>query len=214
MKVTRFEHSCVLIEENGVRLLTDVGSWNGNPDVPELDAVLITHEHQDHFDLEKLKTLLAKNPHAQIVTHPGVGALLKEAGITYQSIEPREVVSIKGISIESFGTEHAIIYGDTSPCRNTGYLIAERLFMPGDALHDMPSKPVEILALPTGGPWMKIAEAIDYAKAVHPKHAFPIHDAMYLEDYRVGGVQRWIGTNLEAAGISFSNLMPGDSKEF
>lgn len=214
MKVTRFEHSCMLIEEKGVRLLTDLGSWNGQPDVTDLDVVLITHEHPDHFDLGKLKTLLALNPNAQVVTHSGVGALLSEAGIKYQSIEPGDILEIQEISIESYGTEHAIIYGDTSPCRNTGYLIAERLFMPGDALHDVPSKPVEILALPTGGPWMKVAEAIDYAKAVHPKYAFPIHDAMYLEEYRVGGVPRWIGANLEAAGIAFSNLLPGDSKKF
>lgn len=214
MKITKVEHSCLLIEEQGVKLLTDLGSWNETPDITGLAGVLITHEHPDHFDLPKLQALLANNPDAKVVTHTAVGAKLEEVGISYVAIAPGERVEVSGISIESYGTDHAIIYGDTSPCVNTGYLIAEKLFMPGDALHDVPPKAVEVLALPTGGPWMKIAEAIDYAKAVKPKKVFPIHDAMYNETYRRTGIPRWIGGNLEPVGISFINLLPGDSHDF
>lgn len=215
MKVTKFDHSCLLVEDDGTKVLTDLGSWNKElPSISGLDAVLITHEHQDHFDLEKLKVLLASNPQAVVITHDAVGAKLQEAGLPYTAIAPNESVTVKGIAIESYGTDHAIIYGDKSPCRNTGYLIGGRLFMPGDALHDVPPKPVEILALPTGGPWMKMSEAVDYAKTIKPKIVFPIHDAMYTADYRQGGVPRWIGGFLEPDGITFVNMMPGDSKEF
>lgn len=214
MKVTKFEHSCMLIEIDDVKVLTDLGSWNEVPNLVGLAAILITHEHADHFDLGKLKTLLKMNPEAKVVTHTAVGTKLDEAGIPYVGLKPNEKVEICGIAIESYGADHAIIYGDTSPCVNTGYLIAEKLYMPGDALHDIPSKPVEILALPTGGPWLKIAEAIDYAKAVKPKIAFPIHDAMYNETYRQTSIPRWVGSNLEAVGIKFTNLMPGMSEEF
>lgn len=215
MKITKYAQSCLLIEVDGVKLLTDIGSYSETvPEVSGLSAVLITHEHQDHFDVPKLQEVLARNPDAKVITHAGVGEKLTEEGIAWTAIEPGETVDVSGISIESFGTEHAIIYGDSSPCRNTGFLIAGKLYMPGDALYDVPDKQVEILALPTGGPWHKISTAIDYAKTINPRAAFPIHDAMYTEDYRQTSIPRWIGGQLETAGISFVNLAEGDSHEF
>lgn len=215
MKVTKYVHSCLLIEIDRVSILTDLGSWNTEvPDVSDLSAILITHEHADHFEIDKLKIVLEKNPEAKVITHAAVGSKLDEAGVTYIAVEPGQSVDVSGISIESYGTDHAIIYGDASPCRNTGYLIAEKLFIPGDALHDVPPKPVEILALPTGGPWLKISEAIDYGRAVKPKVAFPIHDAMYTDAYKQTSIPRWIGVQLEEAGIKFVNIADNSSEEF
>ncbi len=214
MKVTRLGHSCLLVEEAGVKVMTDPGSWNELPEITGLQAILITHEHPDHCDIEKIKALVATNPDVVVITHAAVGEKLKEANISFQTIEPGEKIDIAGVSIESYGTDHAIIVGTTPPCRNTGYLIGGKLFTPGDALHDVPTKPIEVLALPTGGPWLKIVEAIEYAKLLKPKIAFPIHDAMYIESYRKEGIPRWVGTNLEAAGITFTNLQPGESQGF
>jgi L-ascorbate metabolism protein UlaG (beta-lactamase superfamily) len=214
MTITKYGHSCLLIETNGTRILTDVGSWNETPDATGVNAIVITHEHGDHFDLDKIKAVLANNPDAAVVTHAAVAKLLEEEGIQTVMIEPGQRIEINGVGIESYGTEHAIIYGSASPCRNTGFLIADMLFIPGDALHDLPPKPVSVLALPTGGPWMKIAEAIDYAKAVNPKVVFPIHDALYTEEVRNGMVPRMIGAHLEPAGIGFEHLADGETREF
>lgn len=215
MKITKYAHSCLLLEVDGVKILTDLGSWNPEvPEVSDLNAVLITHEHADHFDIEKLKILLSKNPQAKLITHTAVGAKLQEAGIEYKSIESGERIEVGGVSIESCGTDHAIIYGSTSPCRNTGYLIADTFYIPGDALHDTPSKQIEILALPTGGPWMKVSEAIDYAKQLKPKVVIPIHDAMYTEAVRETAIPRWIGAPIGEAGIKFVNMGNGSSEEF
>lgn len=214
MKVTKYAQSCLVIEEGGVKILTDIGSYSETvPDVTGLAAVLITHEHQDHFDLEKLKEVLARNPDAQVITHAAVGEKLTEEGIDWTAIESGETITVFGITIKSFGTEHAIIYGDSSPCRNTGFLIAGKLFMPGDALHDVPDTQVEILALPTGGPWHKMSEAIDYAKKINPRVAFPIHDAMYTEHYKESSIPRWIGGKLEEVGISFVNMTEGETQQ-
>lgn len=182
MKVTKYAHACLLVEEGDAKLLIDPGVYNETPSVEGLDVVLITHEHADHCDIEQLKEVLSKNPDAVVVTHPGVGKVLEEAGITYQAIADGEEITIEGVSIKSSGTDHAVVY-QVMPCQNTGFLIAGRLFIPGDSFH-IPTEPVEILALPTGGPWMKVSEAIDFAKAVNPKVAFPIHDAMFIEEYR------------------------------
>ncbi len=215
MKITKFAHSCLLVEVDGAKVLTDLGSWNPEvPDVSDLDAILITHEHQDHFDIEKLKTLLSQNEGTKVITHAAVGEKLQEAGIEYQAIEPGERIEVARVSVESCGSDHAIIYGSTSPCRNTGYLIADKFYIPGDALHDTPSKQVEILALPTGGPWMKVSEAIDYAKLLKPKVVIPIHDAMYTEEVKSSSIPRWIGAPIEAEGIKFVNMGNGSSEEF
>lgn len=214
MKITKYGHSCLLVEENFVKIVTDPGKWNRTPDATNVNAILITHEHQDHFELSQVKEILEKSPEALVITHEAVAVKLAEAGIPHVTIEPGGTIDVNGVSVESFGTEHAIIYGSVSPCRNTGYLIAGKLFAPGDALHDIPSKPVEILALPCGGPWMRLSEAIDYAKKVKPKAVFPIHDAIYTEEYRSDLIPRIVGGNLENAGITFADLAPGASAEF
>lgn len=207
MKITKYGHACLLVEEAGVRILIDPGVWNPLPDTENIDAILITHEHQDHIDMEQVRSILAGSPNASTVTHAGVGKLLEEAGIPYLPVAEGQSVEIKGVVVQSFGNDHAIIYGDRPPCQNTGFLIAGRLFVPGDALHDMPEASVEILALPTGGPWMKLSEAIDYAKKIGPRTVFPVHDAMYAEDYARGLVPRLLGSNLP--GVDVRDLPAG-----
>lgn len=211
MKITKCAHSTLFIETEGVGILTDVGSWTPPIHVSSIDVLLITHEHADHCDITKIQMLIAQHPTMQIVTHAGVGALLENAGIVFTQIEAGERIEVRGVSIESCGTDHAIIYGDTSPCRNTGFFIADTLYIPGDALHDVPPRQVQILALPTGGPWMKVSDAIDYAKQLKPEIVIPIHDAMYTEEVRASSISRWIGAPIENAAIRFVNLQNGET---
>ncbi len=98
--------------------------------------------------------------------------------------------------------------------QNTGYFIANRLFVTGDALHDVPDSQVEILALACGGPWMRMSEAIDYAKKLKPKFVIPVHDAMYIEKYRDNVVPRVVGENLKDAGIEFRDMKAGTTESF
>ena len=213
MKITKYGHACLLVEQNEVRILIDPGSWSPVPELAELDALLVTHEHFDHIDIGKIAMLVAKNPNMTIFTNDHVGKVLSEKDIPYTRLQDGDVTDVKGVSISGIGTAHDIVYGPASPCENTGYLINNELFFPGDALSVVPSTPVRILALPTGGPWMKFSEAIDYAKKISPSLVFPIHDAVYIEDIRRGLVPRVIGANLEAVGIVFKDLVDGDSIE-
>jgi L-ascorbate metabolism protein UlaG (beta-lactamase superfamily) len=212
MKITKFGHACILVEVDGVKILLDPGDWNALPEMDSLDAILITHEHEDHFDIGQVKELVLTHPAVRIITHQVVGKILTESGITHELIESGESVDVNGVSVESCGTEHAVVYGSV-PCRNTGFFIAGQLFVPGDALHDVPSKPVRVLALPTGGPWMKLSEAIDYTKLVKPEIVFPIHDAMYIEGY-LKFVPAVMAGNLESTGIKFVDMVTGETKEF
>src|SRR3990167_3237458 len=176
MKITKFGHCCLLIEENGVRILTDPGNYSTQQsEVQGIDFVLITHEHADHFHLDSLRALLKNNPEAKVITNQSVGLLLEKENISFTLVKDGQSFQASGVSIEGVGKNHALIYPTLPIVQNTGYFIANKLFYPGDAL-TQPEKTVELLALPVAGPWIKIQEAIDYALQVHSKVCFPIHD--------------------------------------
>lgn len=178
MKITKFGHCCLLIEEKGVRILTDPGMYSTQQDyVKNIDVVLITHDHQDHLHIDSLKKVLENNHQVKIITNKSVGELLAKENIPYEVVEDGQSFSFKDVLIEAFGQEHAIIYSTLPPMANTGYFINNKLFYPGDAF-TVPGKPVDILALPVAGPWTKLSDAIDYAKEINPKRCFPVHDGI------------------------------------
>ncbi len=210
MIITKFGHCCLLIEVKGVRILTDPGNYNVTPMEEGIDAILITHEHQDHLHVEALQVILAKNREAQVISHVGVGKILDEAGITYTAIADGEAIEVKGIAIESSGSVH-----DDLPAvvQNTGFLIDNALFYPGDSFHD-PQKSVKILALPVAGPWMKLSEAIEYAKLVKPKVVFPVHDGMLRQGIELGPTRRIPKALLEPIGIIYVDMIEGSTQDF
>ncbi len=213
MKITKFGHCCLLIEEGDIRILTDPGNYTEIPHVENIDVILISHEHGDHIDADTLKSLLTDNPTAQIITHEGVGRVLDEAGIAYTLIHDAETQTIKGIDITSYGTEHACVYHDLPVVQNTGFLIAKKLFFPGDSFF-MPSEKVEILALPVAAPWLKLEESIDYAKKVAPKVVFPIHDGMLRQDHRITPTRKIPQAILDPLDIEYRDMGEGSVEEF
>lgn len=213
MIITKFGHCCLLIEVKGVRILTDPGNYNVTPMEEGIDAILITHEHQDHLHVEALQVILAKNREAQVISHVGVGKILDEAGITYTAIADGEAIEVKGVAIESSGSAHACIHHDLPAVQNTGFLIDNALFYPGDSFHD-PQKSVKILALPVAGPWMKLSEAIEYAKLIKPKVVFPVHDGMLRQGIELGPTRRIPKALLEPLGITYVDMTEGSTQDF
>lgn len=178
MTITKLGHCCLIVETEGVRVLTDPGAWTtAQNDVQDIDAVLITHEHPDHLHVASLKAVLGNNPQSKVFTNSGVAKILEQERIAFQLLEHGQEINLGGVSLEGYGEKHADIYPTVPSVVNTGYLIAKRFFYPGDALY-VPRASVEVLALPVAGPWIKIAEAIEYAKSIHPRLCFPVHDGM------------------------------------
>lgn len=211
MQITKIGHCCLLIRENNLTILTDPGAWSTKQDeISGIDLVLITHEHADHLHIESLRAVLKNNPQAQIITNSSVGKILDEQKLSYSVVENGEFRKFHDLLIEGFGTEHAPIYESINPVMNTGYLIGERLFYPGDALTN-PKKPVELLALPIAGPWLTMAQLLDYAKEVKPTVAFPIHDGM-LDP--VEWIYRYPSQILPEAGIKFDILGAGETLSY
>lgn len=210
MRITKIGHCCLLIEFNGIRILTDPGSWTTEQDeLTEIDAVFITHEHSDHFHLDSLKRVLQNNPKAKVCTVAGVGKFLKQDNIVHQVAGHDAEINIKKISIKGIGSKHADIYTGISAVDNTGYLFNNEFFYPGDAL-TIPNHKVKILALPVAGPWIKISEAIDYGIKVKPQIAFPVHDGM-LKIF--GPYHQNTLKFLGEQGIDFRPLLAGETLE-
>ncbi|MEK9181162.1 MAG: MBL fold metallo-hydrolase [Patescibacteria group bacterium] len=211
MKITKFGHCCLLIEEKGVRILTDPGIYSTQQnDAEDISIVLITHEHPDHFHIDSLKMILKNNLKVEVVTNSSVGRLLEKEGIVYNIIEAGQKLDKKGVLFEGFGREHALMHASIPPIQNTGYFIANRFFYPGDAFTN-PGKPVEVLALPVAGPWMRLLEAIDYAFEVKPAVCFPVHEGILKSP---GSTHLIPPKVLEPKGIRFIIPEEGKAMEF
>lgn len=213
MKIKKLGHCCLVIQENGKRIMTDPGSYSTLQDEEKnIDIILITHEHPDHLHIESLKKVMENNPQAVIVTNSAVGILLEKENISFKKIEEGQSEILLEVLIEGFGNLHEEIYGTFGQVQNTGYFIASKLFYPGDAFIN-PNKKVDILALSVAGPWMKLKTAVDFAKEINPKVCFPVHDGM-LNPLRLGPVHRLPELFLGESNIKFIPMNEGDEQEF
>lgn len=212
MKIKKLGHCCLIIEENGKRIMTDPGSWTTEEQKKELniDLIIITHEHQDHIHIESLKKIIENNPKVIIVTNKGVGKLLDDVNIQYEILEDKKPKDFFGIEFEAHDCEHEEIYEDILRVQNTAYFIGKRLFYPGDAFYN-PKKSVEILALPVAGPWTNVKSAIDYALKIKPKICFPVHDGMLIS---FGASHRIPKMVLEKSNILFKDFEEKKEEEF
>lgn len=214
MKITKLGHCCLVLEHERTKILTDPGSYTSEAvkAAQGIDVVLITHEHQDHYHVPSIHLILENNPGATIVSNGAVAKLLKAEGVACTVVGDGQAATIKEILIEGFGKNHAPIYGTMGLVENTGYFIANKFYFPGDAFHD-PGKPVDVLALPTAGPWMKVSEALDFARATKPRMAFPVHDGMIVPG-ATGFVTRILQNFLTPDGVTFIPLGAGEAMEF
>ncbi|MFE2478880.1 MBL fold metallo-hydrolase [Streptomyces sp. NPDC059389] len=181
MKLTKRLHSCVQLEKDGRVLVIDPGAFS-EPDAGlGADALLVTHEHPDHFEEGRLRAALDANPAAALWTLRSVAERLAPAypGRVH-TVGHGDAFSAAGFEVQVHGELHAVIHPDIPRVTNVGYLVDGSLFHPGDAL-TVPEVPVDTLMLPVHAPWNKVAEVIDYLREVKPRRAIDIHDA-YLSD--------------------------------
>ena len=67
MKITKFEHACLVIEDNGKQIVIDPGVFSKSLATDEkYDAAVVTHVHGDHLDIETLQKLKSSNPDMRI----------------------------------------------------------------------------------------------------------------------------------------------------
>lgn len=181
MKITHHGHACLLVDVDGVRVLIDPGTFSaGHAELTELDAILITHQHFDHFDTAAVADLLAANPNAPLVVEAATAAAMPDTlpSERLQLVATGDQFDVRGLNIRAVGGTHATIHPDIPVIPNVGYYFPDQgLLHPGDEFTP-PAVEVEILALPISGPWQKLSDAVDYLRTVNPTCAFPIHEAV------------------------------------
>jgi L-ascorbate metabolism protein UlaG (beta-lactamase superfamily) len=175
MRITKLGHSCLHVIDGGADILIDPGSFSaGFEDLTGLTAVLVTHQHPDHLDLDRLPSVLEANPGAAVYADAGSATMMEKAGIAVTTVSPGDSFDV-GVGVTVHGGAHAVIHADIPVVSNAAYLLNGRLLHPGDSFTELDT-PVEILALPAAAPWMALKEAVDYFRRVGPQVAFPIHE--------------------------------------
>ncbi|RIX28671.1 MBL fold metallo-hydrolase [Amnibacterium setariae] len=209
MRITKLEHAALILEEAGRRLVVDPGGLT-NPilGVDSVDAVVITHEHADHWTGDQLKRLLDANPGVPILGPSGVARAAE--GFDVRVVAPGETVEIASWTLRFFGGNHAVIHASIPVIENVGVLVNERLYYPGDSFYIPLGVEVDTLAAPAGAPWLKISEAMDYVTQLKPKRAFGTHDGV-LSAAGVGLVHDRLKAVTEAAGGEYFALKAGDT---
>lgn len=206
MRLTKFGHACVRIEHEGQVIVLDPGVFTEPEAVDGATAVLITHEHPDHWEAERLR-----RTDAVIETIAAVAAQLPP------DLSERTLVHSPGgrpqigVPTELVGEKHAVIYKDLPSFDNSGFLMdlgGLSVFHPGDAL-TVPPVAVDLLFLPVSAPWLKVSECIDYAIAVGAPRNVAIHEGVYSEaglGIVTGHLQRF----LEPRGQQMLRLASGE----
>jgi L-ascorbate metabolism protein UlaG (beta-lactamase superfamily) len=211
MELTKQGHACVVLSEGDQRIVLDPGSFTDPAALDGATAVLITHEHPDHFEPQRLRAALDVDPALEVWTNASVAGQLEGLGSRVHVVGHGDAVSVAGVEVHVHGELHAEIHPDIPRIANVGFLVAGQVFHPGDAL-TVPDEPVATLLLPVHAPWSKLAEVIDYVRAVDADQAYAVHDGA-LNDIGLGMVGRLLGEQGPGTPTPYSRLAPGDSVE-
>jgi len=182
MRLTHLGHACLLVETGGQRILIDPGAYSpGIVDVTGLSVILVTHQHADHIDLQRLPGILETNPQARLYAEPQASAILEEAGIGSEHTVAGETLAAGRVEITPVGEKHALINEALPRIGNLGVVLRSEgepsLFHPGDAYDGEPGQ-VDILALPLNAPWSASRDTVAFAQRISPRVCVPIHDAL------------------------------------
>ena len=217
MRVTHLGHACLLVELADRRILIDPGNFSsGFEDLTGLDAVLVTHNHPDHFEPERAAALSRANPRATVHTDPLTAETLRAEGLDAAPSRQGEDFAVGDVTVSPVGELHAFNHSAMPRIPNVGVVLRAEgepvLYHPGDAYDGEPGQ-VDVLAHPLNAPWAASRDSIEFVGRIAPKVFIPIHDAL-LSD--VG--HRMYSSHIEqfsgVEGLTYTPLRDSESATF
>jgi L-ascorbate metabolism protein UlaG (beta-lactamase superfamily) len=196
MRLTKYTHACVRLDKDGKVLVIDPGTWAEDDALAGADAVLVTHEHFDHLDIDRLRA--AGVP---VWTNAAVAAKLGEFATV---VEAGQSFTAAGFGVRAYGEDHAVILPELGvPCRNTAFLVEDAVYHPGDSW-TRPDRAVHTNLVPLSGPWHAMRDAVDYCREVGSEQLVNVHDGL-LNERGLTIAKNWIGR----AERPYTELEPG-----
>jgi L-ascorbate metabolism protein UlaG (beta-lactamase superfamily) len=209
MRITKFDHACVRVTAAGSSLTIDPGGFTSTDAVDGVDAVLVTHEHFDHYAIEHLRAT-----NAPIHTIAAVAEQIRKDDPAVHErvtvVAPGDIFQAAGMRVTVVGELHAVMHPDSPVFFNSGYVVEadnQRVYHPGDSF-TLPEQQVDVLCAPVSGPWLKLAETIDFARAVKAATTLAIHETL-ASDVGLTMIDTRLGDMLEPYGSRYQRLEPG-----
>ncbi|HSX07229.1 MAG TPA: MBL fold metallo-hydrolase [Candidatus Saccharimonadia bacterium] len=206
MKITKFVHSCLLVETSDRVAIFDPGTYSTvNIDALErLDDIFVTHIHADHMDKQLIAKLVAKFPQVRITATAEIVDQLKASGLQASAEAP------EGASLFASPHEHIRPYRPVEPPQEIGIHYLNTLSHPGDSHSFKETK--AILALPVQAPWGSVVGAVRLGFELKPRYVIPIHDWHWNDEARKG-VYEQLEQDFAERGITFIKAVNGEPFE-
>ncbi len=209
MRVTKQEHAALILEASGKTLVVDPGVFTtALVGLNDVVAIVITHEHADHWTPEQLTRIIDRSPGLTIYGPSGVAAAAVGFDITV--VGGGDEVDVEPFNLKFFGGEHAVIHESLPGVDNVGVLVNDTLYYPGDSFFVPEGVAVDTLAAPIGAPWLTLGDAMDFVMTVKPRRAFGIHE-MTLSAAGKSMSQDRLKWATEQGGGEFFVLEPNES---
>ncbi|MCS5733753.1 MBL fold metallo-hydrolase [Herbiconiux daphne] len=208
MELTKQTHATIVLAKNDTSLVIDPGAYTPNSAelIAATTAVLVTHDHPDHFDAGILNAALDAQPDLRVWAPASVATSLESHDGRVIVVAAGDTFEAAGFDLTVIGERHAQIHPDVPVSENVGYLVDHTVFHPGDS-YLVPDVAVPVLLLPTSGPWVKLGEAVDFVRAVAPSRVIQIHDLMLSE----AGRQAFAPTIGQLIGMPVETLEVGQT---
>jgi L-ascorbate metabolism protein UlaG (beta-lactamase superfamily) len=209
MRITKFGHSCVRLSHDGTDIAIDPGVVSEQEAVDGVAAVLVTHEHVDHWTVDHLRAT-----DAPVYTIEAVAKQVRDADPAVAErvtvVRPGEELDVAGFSVRVVGEKHAIIHPELTHFDNSGYLVSaggESVYHPGDSF-ELPGTDVDVFCAPVCAPWANMAQVLDLARDVHAPRTLGIHDRVY-SDFGLAIADDRFKAFLEAQGGTYARPASG-----
>ena len=210
MKISKYLHSCLVFELDDYKILFDPGKFSFVEGLVtaqmfnDVKAVVITHIHPDHYDIDILKSILELSG-AMVVTNSHVGKDLDKAGIVYTLLE-EGTANFGPFILKAFPVTHERIMDNPLP-QMTGFIINDKVMHPVDSMEDklLEYKDIELLLMVTMAPFANEVRISGFADRLQPKQILPVHDG-YAKEFFIKQRYAAYVKHFEKQGIKFHEL--------